>query len=445
VTTFKSSGLGWADGIPAHWDVAKVCLVARLESGHTPSRLHPEYWVPSECTIPWFSLGDVWQLRPGVQEYLAETKERISPRGMANSAARLLPTGTVILSRTASVGFSGIMPQPMATTQDFANWVCGPRLQPEFLLYLFRGMADEFDRMMMGSTHQTIYMPDIRRLSIPVPPRDEQARIVLLLRERLPKLDALITKKERLIELLQEKRQVLITKAVTKGLDPNVPMKASGIEWMGEVPSHWEVAPLYSRFTVQLGKMLDSARDDGSRRYPYLRNANVGWGLIDLDDIKTMPLTAADRARYRLRSGDLLVCEGGANINVVGKSAIWRGELDECYYQKALHRVRPCSTGDRVEFLLYALWSAFARGVFIAGANASTVFHLTAEKLREHRFAFPTADEQERIVQNLDGKTAALEQVAAHTRASLEKLREYRQALITAAVTGKVDVSKEAA
>ncbi len=74
--TTRPSGLGWAPQVPSHWDVAKICLVARLESGDTPSRLHPEYWLPDECTIPWFSLSDVWQLRDGVREYVAETKER---------------------------------------------------------------------------------------------------------------------------------------------------------------------------------------------------------------------------------------------------------------------------------------------------------------------------------------------------------------------------------
>lgn len=130
----KPSGLEWAGDIPAEWDVAKICLLARLESGHTPSRQAPEYWAPEECTIPWFSLADVWQLRDGTQDYLGDTAEKISPRGLANSAARLLPAGTVVLSRTASVGFAGIMPRPMATTQDFANWVCGDRLMSEYLL-----------------------------------------------------------------------------------------------------------------------------------------------------------------------------------------------------------------------------------------------------------------------------------------------------------------------
>src|SRR5207249_3411959 len=109
----------------------KLKYVTRLETGHTPSRQHPEYW--ENCTIPWFSLADVWQIRDGRKEYLEDTAEKVSELGLANSAARLLPLGTVIVSRTASVGFSGIMPVPMATTQDFVNWICGPKLLPEYL------------------------------------------------------------------------------------------------------------------------------------------------------------------------------------------------------------------------------------------------------------------------------------------------------------------------
>ena len=140
----KDSGIEWLGEVPEHWEVALLRLVARIESGHTPSRQHPEYWIPDVCTTPWFSLADVWQLRDGRKEYLGDTSEKVSERGLANSSARLLPAGTVILSRTASVGFSGIMPLPMATTQDFANWVCGSRISPEYLLYSLRAMTPDF-------------------------------------------------------------------------------------------------------------------------------------------------------------------------------------------------------------------------------------------------------------------------------------------------------------
>ena len=174
---------------------------------------------------------------------MSETAEKISELGLANSAARLLPKGTVMLSRTASVGFSAIMEIDMATTQDFVNWVCGASIRPEYLLYVFRSMGSEFKRLTMGSTHQTIYMPDVGAFSTTIPPAAEQDRIVEFIRNQTARIDALIAKKERLIELLQEKRAALITRAVTKGFDPTVPMKDSGVEWLGEIPAHWEVRP----------------------------------------------------------------------------------------------------------------------------------------------------------------------------------------------------------
>jgi type I restriction enzyme S subunit len=108
---------------------------------------------------------------------LDETKEKISEAGLKNSAAELLPSGTVILSRTASVGFSGIMPVPMATTQDFWNWICGKKLTPEYLLLLFRSMKQDFTRLTMGSTHKTIYQPDAASFVVCVPPIPEQEAI----------------------------------------------------------------------------------------------------------------------------------------------------------------------------------------------------------------------------------------------------------------------------
>src|SRR6185369_14841268 len=118
----KNSGVDWIGDVPTQWGVSRIKFVARLRSGHTPSRQQTEYW--QDCTIPWFGLADVWQIRDGRTEYVTETAEKISELGLANSAARLLPAGTVMLSRTASVGFSAIMGVPMATTQDFVNWVC---------------------------------------------------------------------------------------------------------------------------------------------------------------------------------------------------------------------------------------------------------------------------------------------------------------------------------
>jgi type I restriction enzyme S subunit len=218
-TRMKDSEVEWLGEVPAHWEVVQTRFVARLESGHTPSRQHPEYWVGEECTIPWFTLADVWQIRGDRQEYLGDTAEKVSPLGLANSSARLLPTETVVLSRTASVGFSGIMSKPMATSQDFVNWVCGPRIRPEYLLFVFRSMRAEFRRLKMGSTHQTIYMPDVRGFRTPLPPIEEQDAILAEVRRETSRFDGLGVKLERQIGRLREYRQALISAAVTGQLD----------------------------------------------------------------------------------------------------------------------------------------------------------------------------------------------------------------------------------
>lgn len=200
------------------WPRVKLTLVAALGSGHTPSRSQPDWW--ENPTIPWITTGDVHQMRGDRIEFIEETKFSISELGLANSAAELHPAGTVVLSRTASVGFSAIMVQPMATSQDFATWTCGPRLRPRFLLLCLRAMRSELlGRLAMGSTHKTIYMPDIEAIRVPLPPIDEQDRTVGETWERLRPIDAAVAAIERQIGLLREHRQALITAAVTGELD----------------------------------------------------------------------------------------------------------------------------------------------------------------------------------------------------------------------------------
>ena len=215
----KDSGVEWLGEVPEHWTVIPLRLAARIESGHTPSRSREDYWIDEECIFPWFTLGDVWQIRDGKKEYVYETQEKISQAGLDNSAARLLPANTVILSRTASVGFSGILGTSMATTQDFVNWICGPRLMPEFLLYVFRGMGKEFERLKYGSTHNTIYMPDILQFRVPLPDLDEQLRIIEHLRDSMGKLDSSLDDLVKSQELLKERRLALISAVVTGQID----------------------------------------------------------------------------------------------------------------------------------------------------------------------------------------------------------------------------------
>ena len=215
----KASGVEWIGSIPGDWQALKVTQVARQETGHTPSRKVASFWVPEECVIPWFSLSDVWQIRQDGRVYVSETSEKISHIGMQNSAARLLPANTVILSRTASVGFPAILSIPMATTQDFVGWICSNRVRPKYLYYVLRAMKAEFRRLMMGSTHQTIYMPDIRSFRTPLPPILEQNQIVSELDENISRFQSAAAKIKLSIDRLREFRSALITAAVTGQID----------------------------------------------------------------------------------------------------------------------------------------------------------------------------------------------------------------------------------
>ena len=149
------SGLPWAGRIPSHWQIVPLTAVAKLESGHTPSRTRDDWW--QDCHIPWVSLHDVGNMR-GVK-LIEDTAQHLSDEGIKNSSARVLPAKTVVLSRDATVGRTAIMSAPMATSQHFAAWVCGPRLDPEYLWVLFsEAMQPFFDSFQNGSTIRTIGM-----------------------------------------------------------------------------------------------------------------------------------------------------------------------------------------------------------------------------------------------------------------------------------------------
>ncbi|WP_231500073.1 restriction endonuclease subunit S [Saccharothrix sp. NRRL B-16314] len=215
----KPSEIAWLDSIPTNWESVKLAFVAKIGSGHTPSRSRPEWW--TKCDIPWITTGEVAQVRNDRKETIFHTRENISTIGLANSAAELCPTGTVVLCRTAaSAGFSAVMGASMATSQDFATWICGPKLEPYYLLWCLRAMrTDLLQRLATGSTHKTIYFPDLQSLRIPLPPLSEQREIVANIRDENDRIDRLMDAVGRQLALLAERKQALITAAVTGQLD----------------------------------------------------------------------------------------------------------------------------------------------------------------------------------------------------------------------------------
>ena len=178
--------------------------------------------------------------------------------------------------------------------------------------------------------------------------------------------------------------------------------------------------------------MLNSERASGDNQQSYLRNANVHWFEINTDDLATMTFEPEERLRYGLRTGDLLVCEGGAGV---AEAAVWDGQISSCFYQKSLHRVRARGQVP-VEWLMYWLRHAKAIGVFDAGGNIATIPHLTGEQLAEYRI--PVPEDGHRRVAELGSEIAHIRETQLKMASAEALLAERRQALTTAAVTGQV-------
>ena len=279
---------------------------------------------------------------------------------------------------------------------------------------------------------------DVAKLWIPLPPLATQRAIAAFLDRETAKIDALVDAEQRLLALLTEKRQALITHAVTRGLNPAAPMQDSGVEWIGAVPVGWEIPTVNARYEVALGKMLDTKTIIGNNLAPYLRNIDVQWHKINVKNLPEMDFNSNDKNIYALRKGDVLICEGGE----IGRTAIWLGELETCYYQKALHRLRPITTMDYPQFFTYVMEAAVNIGVFAAEGNQSTIQHLTAEKLRAFRFPSPPHAEQQHIIEHIQTKTTKIDQLIATAERTIETLHERRTALISEAVTGQLPIAE---
>ncbi len=330
---------------------------------------------------------------------------------------------------TLNSGVFVVRPKINGLATNFLGWVIRSKVFDDFVAFNFS-----------GSTINHLYQNVFETFRFPFPDLATQRRIADFLDRETARIDLLIEKKQRLVALLGEKLDRTVRAYLSGEANyPNEDQRCeTGIGYLPSAPKHWSVEKVGWRYEIQLGKMLDSAKQTGEHLRRYLRVADVQWGKINSDDLPEMDFSPSDRKRFRLQRGDLLVNEGGS---YVGRSAVWRSDEQEVYYQKALHRVRPRRVErDSAEFLYYLMWFATKYGVFVAGGNQTTIDHLTAEAFSRYRFAFPMLDEQIQISERLKFEEARHDEVSTKINASINRLKEYRSALITAAVTGQIDV-----
>jgi type I restriction enzyme, S subunit len=285
------------------------------------------------------------------------------------------------------------------------------------------------------------YNRDFKRLPIILPPRAEQDRIVTFLDEKTAAIDDAIAKKRRLIKLLQEQKGILINTAVTQGLDPNAPMKESGVEWIGRVPAHWEVKRLKFFSAVQSGLTLGktySGKNVGS--YPYLRVANVQYGYFKLDDVAEIRLPTYLALQYIVRSGDILVTEGG-DIDKLGRGTVWEGQIDPCLHQNHIFAIRANKEIASEYFVSLVMGADYGRKYFTHTANKTTNLASTNKsKLGNFPLAIPPIDEQNALVDRANKISLEIDKLLSKVSSEVEKLYEFKSTLIAEAVTGKIKV-----
>ena len=432
---YKCSGVAWLGPVPSHWNVRRLkhaCLVF-------PSNVD-KHSREDEPPVQLCNYTDVYynERITGDMPFMAATasQEQIS--------RFTLKGGDTIITKDSEtaddIAIAAYVPE------DLPGVVCGYHLsmvRPRestcgaYVKRLFDSIYTKAKLAVAanGLTRVGLGQYALDNVEMPFPPSEEQQTIVTFLDYETAKIDALVEEQRSLIELLKEKRLAVISQAVTKGLDPNVPMKHSGVEWLGMVPAHWALPPLYLRYATDLGKMLDASRITGDHLIPYLRNVDVQWDSVNLVDLPCMDIEVGEYSRYTVRDGDLLVCEGGE----VGRAAVVQVGQAVVGFQKALHRLRAASDLEHPRYMFHTFALASNAGAF-SGEGQSTIAHLTGEQLRKYRFPRPPYSEQVEIAAFLDDKLERLKALAGTADKAVNLLQERRSALISAAVTGKIDV-----
>lgn len=426
---YKDSGVEWLGEVPEHWDLHKLKYIARFSGGGTPNRENLAYW---NGDIPWVSPKDM------KVEVIVGAEENITAEGLQNSTTSLVSPGGIlivvrsgILKHTIPVAINNV---EVALNQDMKAL----RFNPEVALFdFFLRWVQGFNNQLLhawlkqGATVESIEQEYLSDTTVPMPGIDEQRVIVDFLDHETARIDALIEEQQRLIELLKEKRQAVISHAVTKGLDPTMPMKDSGAEWLGEVPAHWE--------TLRIGAVYSEAADKGLAELPVLR-VSIHHGVSDKElseEESDRKITRIDdREKYkRVRPGDL----------VYNMMRAWQGGfgavLVDGLVSPAYVVARP-KNEDISRYVEQLLRTGCAVEEMRKNSYGITDFRLRLywDQFKNIVIVIPPEVERQQIMERIDSLINESEALKSEADRLIVILQERRSALISAAVTGKIDV-----
>ena len=432
---YKDSGVEWLGEIPAHWEVKRLKNLAVLNPEALAEDTDPA------LEMAYVDIGGVDNLGRIIG------REQLTFAAAPSRARRLVRGGDVIVStvRTYLRAIAPISEQESGTVVSTGFAVVRPEddLRSDYAAYALRApyFVERVVANSKGVSFPAINESEMATYEVATPPSNEQRAIAAFLDRETAKVDALVVKKERLIELLQEQRTAIITHAVTKGLDPNVPMKDSGIEWLGEIPVHWE--------EQRLGQLLKHRPRNGVSptigpygATPTFSTAAVKDGVVAIDgNIKYTTIGTLEAEPFRVFKGDVLLLRGSGSRALVGRAGIVTNEPPEgCVYPDILIRLRP-RVALTSWFLVSSLNSSAVRHqIELAAKTAAGIWKITGEDVQCLVIAVPPVPEQLQIEKWASYTTATIDALVAKVRDAIDRLKELRTALISAAVTGKIDV-----
>ena len=430
---YKDSGVEWLGKVPDGWKVKPLWTVTTVNNDERDRNIKDldeiEYVDISSVTL----------------EYGVSNPTRMLAKDAPSRAQRKAKSGDVVIStvRTYLRAIGKVLPEHEAAifSTGFAIVRSSKEITPSFLYYalLSEYFLSEVEARSNGISYPAINASDLLKINIAVPLLEEQIKLTQLLDRETVRIDALVSKKTRFIELLREKRQALITQAVTRGLDPNVNMKDSGVEWLGEVPEHWDIGVLChiaSRTVVGIAEAATHAYANSG--VPILRSTNIRPYKIIGEIFHINPKFALDKGTKLINAGDLITVRTGN----AGVTAVIPAELDGCQCFTML--ITTLQSAYIPNFYCYWMNSVTAMHYFALEGWGTAQINISVPILKALPVPMLSNQEQKEIVAYLDLETTRIDSLISKTQHSINLLKERRAALITAAVTGQIDVRNTA-
>jgi type I restriction enzyme S subunit len=411
------------------WPVRRLKMAARrISGGATPSRTVPDYW---DGDIPWITPADVSR-----SDRLTSSLREITSQGLAASSAQMAPAGSIILTSRAPIGNAAMAMVPLCTSQGCKTIVPDERvILSRYFFAVVRALRDEFERLGNGTTFQEITTANVGQVRVPVPPLPQQELIARYLDNAELHIGRAIEAKQSLVELLDERRRAVSQELVTRGLDVPGAVRASGIQWLGDVPAHWEVRP---------AKFFYREVNERSVRgeEPLMSVSHLTGVTLRAAKNVTMFMAASYAGHKLCRKDDLVVNTMWAWMGALGVAAD-TGIVSPAYAVYRPLRTSPLSSG-------YADLLLRSRPYIDEYTCRSTGIRSSRLRLYPDRFLTvpvlcPPPDEQAEIVARVTDATVGLDTAIAAAQQDVDLLEEYRTRLIVDVVTGSQDVQQEAA